>query len=159
MPFQLWEVGKAGRLPTSSPTWKLVRAAQGSSKPPWVAHRPQPRWSLCSPTHSESSQEGALTRWPGGQAKPSSQARHEVASLSWLLIRAWQRCLFQDFISIAAWNPENLEEFLPSLSQPRPQRAINLVIQASLPLLVYCCEHRKCAIKVHGTISRNLTVI
>lgn len=44
-------------------------------------------------------------------------------------------CLFLNFISIAAGDQENLEALLPVLSKSRPQRAINLVIEAPLPSL------------------------
>lgn len=86
-----------------------------------------------------------------------------AAGLAWknlvqLLMLVRLHCLFWNFISIAAGDPENLEAPLTVLSKSRPQRTINLVIQApSLPCLWLWTQEMQ--YWVHGLLSRNLTVI
>lgn len=69
--------------------------------------------------------------WSPSEATQPGQARRKKLPLG-----SWSRLdggvCFKTFISIAAEDLENLEVLLPSLSQPRPQGAINLVIQDSL---------------------------
>lgn len=116
-------------------TWKLVRAAQGSSKPPhrWPIGRNLDEASASLLAGRAPRKENpAKVPWRSSEATVARPGTKELHSPEPLIL-AWQCYLFQDFISIAALNPENLEELLPSLSQPGPQRAINLVIQAFLP--------------------------